>query len=137
MQSGRPYATNYAIGIIIVMGFHMIFNSLSALIYPEAYESDQYTSAFFQYLFIGASIWEFLLAAGLYVGSGIAHKLSVLSMFLIALLTCTNMVIGGRVGFDIWFQTALSFTVLIILLLPVVRRYYHNWSLGTLPSIHL
>jgi len=137
MVQDRPYAANYAIGLLVVMGFHMAFNSLSVLLYPELFRSEMYRETFFLYLFIGVSIWEFILAAMLFMGSGLSHKLAVASMVLVLILIVGNIVIGGVIGFDIWFQVALGASVLIFLLLPNVRGFYDNWSLGKLPDTEL
>lgn len=134
MDEERPILTNYAIGLLLVMGFHMLFNGASVLLYPDIFSEEMYDSVYYQWIFVGLGIWEFLMAVLLYLGSGLAYKATTLFLFVLLVMTITNMVAGGRFGFDIWIQTLLGGISFAILEVPRVKRFYDNWSLGHLPD---
>ena len=134
MDYDRPYLSNYATGILIVMGFHMGVNFCSVILFPEWYQSSRFSSSFFMAVFGAVTAWELILALGLFLRSGLAHKLSILSMVLIVVLITANILIGGTIGFDIMFQIVLAIAVLVLILTPSLREYYRGWSLGKIPS---
>jgi hypothetical protein len=133
----RPFVANYSIALLIVMGVNMFFNCMTVLMYPDLFESDLYTGEAYLYLFLAVSLWEMSLAIFMFLGSGIAYKLTWITMVTLLTLSITNMIAGGRLGFDIWLQVILGFLVLLIDMLPVVKNYYDNWSPGTLPPSEL
>jgi len=137
VNGNRPYIANYAIGLIFVMGVHMVFNGIVCTVYPEIFINDYVDALGFEMFFFGVGGWELLISATLFLKSGIAHKFALLSLALIVILTVGNMLMRGTLGFDIWMQTALGAASLVILLLKDVRRFYNNWSLGDLPRIDL
>lgn len=132
MKEERPYIANYAIGMILVMGVNMAFTAISCYLYPELFKPTRVTYEMLLAFYIGMTIWEVLLAVTLFIGSGISYKLCVLSLFLILVLTLTDMLMQGSFAFDIWLQIVLSGLAIVLLLQKPARAYYNNWSLGKL-----
>ena len=137
MDEERPYMANYGIGLIVVMGFHMLFYGSAALAYPDLFGNEYADSQGFQMFFIGTGCWELFIAVTLFLKSGISYKFAILSLVLIVTLTLGNMLLNGHLGFTIWVQTILGGASLALLLTRDVRRFYNNWSFGDLPQMDL
>jgi len=130
----RPIVANYATGCLVAMSVHMFISSLSALIFPEMYESPMMTGTVYLVLLLIVAVWEGVLAVGVYLGSGLAYKLA----FITVLIMLINVVVGiwddRTFGYDFWIQGILSATCIILMLTPQMRKAYKGWSLPSRPA---
>jgi|GEM_PF-1666834 len=129
----RPYSANYLLGLMLVMGFSMLFNALAFVLYPY-YGEETGESTIYIVAFVAISVYELVLTALMYIGSGIGYRLTKMSMICIVTLMGTGLLLGGNLGFDTWIQVLLAIAVLILMHLPSVSAYYNNLNLGTLPQ---
>jgi hypothetical protein len=130
MESERPYPAKYAIGLLVVMGFHMVFNAYSLLDYPYEVPGYDIKGTYILVLFCGVAAWEFIEAISLYRGSCLFHKLAVISSVVLLIAISIGAYKQEVISYDIWFHSILSLAVLIILLFPSVRNHYRGWTLG-------
>ncbi len=137
MKESIPYAAKYAIGLLIVMSVHMLFNVITTLSYPEHFDYSDYPLYIYVAFFAGTCIWEAMLALLLFLRSGISYKFTIISLIALMLLNLHNILIGGHLVFDISIQALLSIVSLIALMPKSVRSFYNNWSLGDLPEMEL
>lgn len=137
MKAERPYLVNYAIGLLVVMGFHMLFNAVTIYLYPESIP-EGILKGWTRIAFIaGVAVWEFVMAFSVFIGSGIGYRLAVLSMFLILILTIVNIAVRGGGNFDLGMQTFLAVICLVFLLKKETRDFFKNWSLGEMPKMDI
>jgi len=137
VKAERPYLVNYAIGLLVVMGFHMVFNAVTVYLYPGAIP-EGLLKGWMRIAFItGVAVWEFIMAFSIFIGSGIGYRLGVLSMFLILVLTVVNIAVRGGGNFDLGMQTFLAAICLIFLLKKETRDFFRNWSLGKMPKMDI
>ena len=71
----------------------------------------------------------------LFNGSGVGYKIAILLIIVILILNVYNIVTDIPYGFDMALQGILGSITMVILLMPSVRRYYNNWSIGELPTL--
>ena len=135
MESMRPYPGNYAMGLLFVMSMHMLFNGIAALLFPEIFETGYIGGNVFQYVYIGIGVTEFIMMLLLIAKSGIAYRITL--ALLIGLIIMNAYFVFGNNGdvFDLQLQAILAIASLVLLLLPSVRKYYNNWSIGGLPKL--
>ncbi len=131
----RPYLANYVIGLMLVMGFSMIFNALSTVLYPIYYSNVQYAGNMYVLSLIAMASYQLFLTVMMYIGSGIGYRLTKMSMIMMITLMGTGLALGGNLGFDIWIQVVLAIVVLTMMHLPSISSYYDNLSLGRMPRI--
>ena len=135
MRDGAPGRVKYALGLMFVMATHMMFNTVMSLFFPDVYQTPLLQSVYYQVLFIGVSIWEYILIIFMYLGSGLFHKLALFSLFWALALTVANLLVGGTFGVDFWLHITLAAIVFVMLITKPSREFYHNWSLGERPSM--
>lgn len=135
MESMRPYPGNYAMGLLFVMSMHMLFNGIAALLFPEIFETGYIGGNVFQYVYIGIGVTEFIMMLLLIAKSGIAYRITL--ALLIGLIIMNAYFVFRKNGdvFDLQLQAILAIASLVLLLLPSVRKYYNNWSIGDLPKL--
>ncbi len=122
----RPYAANYAIGFMFVLGVCTVFQSMCALAYPELNpmwkESAEAAAAV---SIISSAILA--LASLLLVGISAAHKMTMVYMSVIAAISFTYM---SRDSFDFIEAITIGIALSTILLLATkpCREYYEGWG---------
>lgn len=138
MTEERPLLANYAIGLLLVMAMHLFFYSWAAEFVEgmDPIELLYLRSSF--YPLITLAIAEMVLTMLLYLGSGIAHKVSIVFMAFIIVLMLVNMNSDNQfLEFDLNIQLILGVVVLALLLCPPVWLYYANSTFGRHPSMGL
>ncbi len=127
----RPYLANYAIGLIMLIGIHMLFNIILSIFYPDYFQNEYFTSFYFQIFFLGAEIILTTLAVSLFFGSGIGYKITILVVGGLLLFYNVSVMIGGDFGAYMWFEMILCGLCLALLLIPKsVRQYYKGWNIS-------
>ncbi len=135
MDSMRPYPGNYAMGLLFVMSMHMLFNGISALLFPEIFDTGYIGGNVFQYVYIGIGVTEFVMMLLLIIRSGIAYRITLAVLIGLMLMNVYFLFDHDRAVFDLELQAVLAIASLILLLFPSVRDYYRNWSLGNIPKL--
>ncbi len=135
MGSMRPYPGNYAMGLLFVMSMHMLFNGISALLFPEIFDTGYIGGNVFQYVYIGIGVTEFVMMLLLIIRSGIAYRITLAVLIGLMLMNVYFLFDHDRAVFDLELQAVLAIASLILLLFPSVRDYYRNWSLGDIPKL--
>ncbi|MBQ7621754.1 MAG: hypothetical protein IJV47_06075 [Candidatus Methanomethylophilaceae archaeon] len=135
MDSMRPYPGNYAMGLLFVMSMHMLFNGISALLFPEIFDTGYIGGNVFQYVYIGIGVTEFVMMLLLIIRSGIAYRITLAVLIGLMLMNVYFLFDHDRAVFDLELQAVLAIASLILLLFPSVRDYYRNWSLGDIPKL--
>jgi len=131
----RPYPGNYAMGLLFVMSMHMLFNGISALLFPEIFDTGYIGGNVFQYVYIGIGVTEFVMMLLLIIRSGIAYRITLAVLIGLMLMNVYFLFDHDRAVFDLELQAVLAIASLILLLFPSVRDYYRNWSLGDIPKL--
>ncbi|MBQ7978897.1 MAG: hypothetical protein IJ248_04010 [Candidatus Methanomethylophilaceae archaeon] len=135
MDSMRPYPGNYAMGLLFVMSMHMLFNGISALLFPEIFDTGYIGGNVFQYVYIGIGVTEFVMMLLLIIRSGIAYRITLAVLIGLMLMNVYFLFDHDRAVFDLELQAVLAIASLILLLFPSVRDYYRNWSFGDIPKL--
>lgn len=135
MESMRPYPGNYAMGLLFVMSMHMLFNGIAALLFPEIFETGYIGGNVFQYVYIGIGVTEFIMMLLLIAKSGIAYRITLALLIGLIIMNAYFMFRNNGDVFDLQLQAILAIASLVLLLLPSVRKYYNNWSIGDLPKL--
>ena len=135
MEEHYSYPANYAMGIMLVMSFHLLFEGTVALVFPEVFDTGYLSHQYYQLLYIGLGALEFIVFVMLFNGSGVGYKIAILLIIVILILNVYNIVTDIPYGFDMALQGILGSITMVILLMPSVRRYYNNWSIGELPTL--
>ncbi len=135
MEEHYSYLANYAMGIMLVMSFHLMFEGTVALMFPEIFDTGYLSHQYYQLLYVGMGALEFIIFVMLFNGSGVGYKLAILLVIVILILNVYNIVTDIPYGFDMALQGILGSITMVILLMPSVRRYYNNWSIGELPAL--
>ncbi len=135
MDSMRPYPGNYAMGLLFVMSMHMLLNGISALLFPEIFDTGYIGGNVFQYVYIGIGVTEFVMMLLLIIRSGIAYRITLAVLIGLMLMNVYFLFYQDIAVFDLELQAILAIVSLILLLFPSVRAYYKNWSLGDIPKL--
>jgi hypothetical protein len=135
MEEHYSYLANYAMGIMLVMSFHLMFEGTVALMFPEIFDTGYLSHQYYQLLYVGMGALEFIIFVMLFNESGVGYKLAILLVIVILILNVYNIVTDIPYGFDMALQGILGSITMVILLMPSVRRYYNNWSIGELPAL--
>ncbi len=135
MEEHYSYLANYAMGIMLVMSFHLLFEGTVALMFPEIFDTGYLSHQAYQIVYVGLGALEFIVFVMLANESGIGYKLAILLIIVILVLNVYNIVDDIPYGFDMALQGILGSITMVILLMPSVRRYYNNWSIGELPAL--
>ncbi len=135
MEEHYSYLANYAMGIMLVMSFHLMFEGTVALMFPEIFDTGYLSHQYYQLLYVGMGALEFIIFVMLFNESGVGYKLAILLVIVILILNVYNIVTDIPYGFDMALQGILGSITMVILLMPSVRRYYINWSIGELPAL--
>jgi len=130
MGPDRPYPGNYAMGILFVMSIHMLFNGVAALLFPEIFETGYIGGKIFQLVYIGVGVLEFCMMLLLLIGSGIAYRITLITLAVIMALNLYYIFSDNEMGFDLGLQGILAVVAFLLLLTPSVRKFYRKISLG-------
>ncbi|MBR1452238.1 MAG: hypothetical protein IJ592_01920, partial [Candidatus Methanomethylophilaceae archaeon] len=118
MDSMRPYPGNYAMGLLFVMSMHMLFNGISALLFPEIFDTGYIGGNVFQYVYIGIGVTEFVMMLLLIIRSGIAYRITLAVLIGLMLMNVYFLFDHDRAVFDLELQAVLAIASLILLLFP-------------------
>ncbi|MBO7351940.1 MAG: hypothetical protein J6U12_03380 [Candidatus Methanomethylophilaceae archaeon] len=135
MEGHYSYLANYAMGIMLVMSFHLLFEGTVALLFPYLFDTGYLSHQTYQIVYVGLGVLEFIVFVMLFNESGIGYKLAIILIAVILALNVYNIVTDIPYGFDMALQGILGSITLVILLMPSVRRFYNNWSIGELPTL--
>ena len=58
MEEHYSYPANYAMGIMLVMSFHLLFEGTVALVFPEVFDTGYLSHQYYQLLYIGLGALE-------------------------------------------------------------------------------
>ena len=134
----RPVFAYFSIALLAVMGFNMAFNGMfSALISGSLGEMDFNAIMNVVYL-AGVGIIDFILAASIAMGSGLAYKISIVFILVIMVNSAISMDPTSYKDFDQSLQVVLSLVTLPLLIAPrSMREFYRGWSLPRFTKIEV
>ena len=130
----RPYLANYAIGLLFVMSMHMLFNGVSALLFPSVFGGGYIGGNVFQFVYIGIGVTEALMLVMLLLKSGIAYRITLVLLAGLIVLNVCSLFNGDILQFDLQLQGILGTASFALLLMPNVRKYYREWTIGKMPA---
>jgi len=130
MIKERPYAANYAVALLIVLGIDAFFFGVCDFILPELTMSDSFWTKVELSVICFVS---FVLAIGVYVGIPFFHKaavvLSVYTLVASIILIWYQLDEGRILEVDDCINLPIAVGLVVLLLTPSCREYYRGSSL--------
>ena len=118
------------------MSLHLFISCICALIFSEVYDT-LIEGRVSQEALLVMSVWEGLIAVGIFLRSGLAYKLGIVTVLFMIAVVGSSTLMGGSFGYDFWIQGILSISCLILMLTPKMREAYRGWSLPRTPSYEI
>ncbi|MBR6203847.1 MAG: hypothetical protein IKQ60_02115 [Candidatus Methanomethylophilaceae archaeon] len=122
----RPYAANYAIGFMFVVGMTLLFEAMCALSYSDTFGHNEFYSSVVEY-FTLLSVLLLLLAGLLLAGMPVAQKASIAVMAILIALEIMSIKSEEAMNND-YLMTALGILSVVLLMLKPSREYYAGWG---------
>ncbi len=123
MERNRPFLANYAIGFLVVMSMYYFYEALVFYCFSEVIEKTITGALIYAdtlILYVAAGL---VLALLLVSSSRLGYYLTIPTMVIWALV-CLFTILNSGLEVDLAANMLLAAAVLVILLVPHVRRYY-------------
>ncbi len=123
MERNRPFLANYAIGFLVVMSMYYFYEALVFYCFSEVIEKTLTGALVYADTLVLFVIAGFVLALLLVSSSRLGYYLALPTMAVWALV-CLLVILDSGLELDLAVNLILASAVLVILLVPHVRRYY-------------